>query len=545
MMHTIYFVPLSKYDTVIEKPDGTVEIPPHRKLHYVCCSHNKYGIFIFNTEHLFVARYDFEKETLFYLSGFDVSFIKKQHSFGSHPEYLAFYDRIEGTITLTDLNGSIQQTYACPRRLNCFTFIDTQHIWCVDSEDRLAFLIELYSDHYQIIKKFPIKGIGDASILVLNDSIHITDSEENIIRCYHAKTGKLIYEAITPFIDPIGQLFYNHKHYILYSGLENEVGYENRCWQEQRPFFHELKTCIIETDDYIITRSNGFLLDFYYEEHIVDPFDFEPVRIRLKLPENTLHQHVQFVEPLGIAFSAQNKAYAEITIDRSLRNIQRFGYRARIETVSIKFTPKHSVIIDQSLLLDQNDIEHLQADDTFFDFFIIPQKPHSIEHLLLLRNKIFERMEYKKNTYAVNFKEIWQDGYGTCGDYASLMLIACYKNQMACQSATGYKVPRFYFRTKHPYSVYYNHTWLEFQDTKGNIIPFESSSDDKKIDGRFCEGQFLGLDWSHVKLYNGKAFPNLISFPDHPGMHPFDYLGHPMVYVKIIDEIEPDGKLRI
>lgn len=539
-MHSIRFVPLSKYDTVIEKSDGTVIINPHRKLHYVFCAQNHNGIFIFNNLHFFVAKYDIEKETLQYLPGFDESFIKSQNTFGSHPELLAFYSKNKACISLADYEGNILQTLHCPSSIaiDCFYFIDDLHIWCVEKENRKAQLISLQNDNCNIIKSFSIKGIGDASILHQNEFLYISDSEENIVRCYNTENGQVVYEAITPFIDPIGQLFWQNKHYILYSGLENEVGYENRCWQEQRPFFHQLKVSITENEHYIQTHTNSFLLDFYYEENFIEPIDFFPFRIKLKLPENTLHQKVLFIEPIGISFNCTNDGFAEFIINREMSNTKRFGFKARIQTSSVKLTPKKTLNLKQPSILSQDDIEHLNANDSYFDFFNLHKSRLTIDDLINLRNIIFERLYYKKNTCAIDFIEVWKDGYGTCGDYTSLILIACHKNSIAINSATGYKVPRFYFRTLHPYSIYYNHSWLEAYDEYGNILPFESSSDDKEIEGIYCEGQFLGLDWSHIKLYNNKAFKNFIYFPDYPDKHPFDYLGHPMAYVKIIDEID-------
>jgi hypothetical protein len=110
-------------------------------------------------------------------------------------------------------------------------------IWICDRNNAALRKITLSQFQIDNIRLFQYKGIGNTSLLIINNELFITDSEENSIRCYDFE-GNLKYEAITPFIDPIGQVFYHQQHFILYGGLVNEVGYENRCWQEQNLFFH-------------------------------------------------------------------------------------------------------------------------------------------------------------------------------------------------------------------------------------------------------------------------------------------------------------------
>lgn len=181
--------------------------------------------------------------------------------------------------------------------------------------------------------------------------------------------------------------------------------------------------------------------------------------------------------------------------------------------------------------------EDLDCYNPYFRKFIINNDSCDYDKLLTLRNNIYQQLEYRKNIYARNFIEVLEDGYGTCGDYASLMLILFHINNISCQSASGYKIPRFYNATSGIISIYFNHTWLEVYDSSETVLPIESSSDDKEFNHRLSEGQFLGIDWTHIKLYNGKAHPNLIKIISTPNIHAFDIFKKASVFAIVRREV--------
>jgi len=528
-----FFVPLNKYDMVIEKNDGTLIIPPHIKKRYLYCSQQDEKIYMLNNMEGTLFSYELTNRQVQYLFLFSQDFLKNQIYFNIHQKLLYFLSN-DGVFRVFDFDGRQISEQKLPHSWCAFCF-DEQFNFYVVSEWTLQ--IWKYNEgNYSLLKSFPIDGIGEISITSKNGLIYLTDSEENIIRAYNWD-GKVVMEAITPHIYPIGQIWLKNQLYILYGGLWNEVGYENRSWQEQKPFFHPLFIHEKQVNHYKIFFTNSFTIDFYYEEHIEHPERIKhfPWVIRMKLPENDHHQTIEEVLPLGLPFQKKENGFVEFIVTDQTKMPTAFGFKARVKLKSIKFLPIEKIHLSHSTFLSVQEIEELEANHPFFNFFI-QSSNDDVEILKYCRNLIYNQLYYEKNKKAINYREVWEDGYGTCGDYSSLMLIACYKNNLAAQSATGYKVPRFYFGHHFTLSAYYNHTWLEVYDEEGMHLPMESSSDDKEKNGRFSQGQFLGLDWSHIKLYNGKAFPNFISFPSHPDVHPFDVFRHPSVFMTIIDE---------
>jgi hypothetical protein len=66
----------------------------------------------------------------------------------------------------------------------------------------------------------------------------VSDSEENLVFVYDKETMKIKFQIITPFFDPQAIVFYEDKPYVLYGGEVHETSYGQKCWQEQKPFFH-------------------------------------------------------------------------------------------------------------------------------------------------------------------------------------------------------------------------------------------------------------------------------------------------------------------
>ncbi len=535
----LHFVPLNKYDCVIEHFDGTITIPPHEKKRYLFTCEYKNKIFLLNNIDGFIYQYDIEKDTAIQVNSQNSVFWKDKIGLSFYQNlFVTFDNKNQELIFLSSDNSTPTSTKKLNIPINNFTICEN-NIWVVNHEDAQILQIDIESNN--IIKKFSYQGIGNTSIIIKDKLIYLSDSDENTLKVIDIN-GELKFEAITPFIDPIGQLFHKDKHYLLYSGLVNEVGYDNHCWQEQKPFFHELKLHHEKKDNYLLTSSNSFEVDFFYEENLFDSVINEklPLTIDLAIPPETSHQSVIDIQPVGHDFELieiNHVKFARFII--KYPDVKAIGYKAKLKLQSVKYNFIHE---DDLLLLNDDLLSEAEKTDLgiknpYFDQFTIKEKHTDIEAVRYLRNLVYSKLYYKKNTKASSFEEVLKDGYGTCGDYSSLIMILLNKNSISCQSAGGYKVPRFYNATSGIMSVYYNHAWLEIYNHKNEPIPIESSSDDKEYHGRFSEGQFLGIDWTHIKLYNGKAYPNLINIPSHPEIHPFDLLKKAGVFVIVKGEL--------
>ncbi len=543
-MINLEYIPLNKYDEVIEHFDGTVTIPRHNKKRYLFVSDvDNDKVFFLNNLTGCIYSYDLKSKELLQVNSRHTEIFKNNIGIAKYKNFLLTYNQQNKAFIFYNVyNQIVEQQIYFDENINSF-FIYDSYLWYFNRKDATLTKCLFSTNGINILDKYFIKGIGESSIFVANDGIYITDSEENLIRKY-SFDGNLLFEAITPFIDPIGQFIYNNEHYVLYGGLVNEVGYENRCWQEQKPFFHKIKISVVEDDIYTTTYTNSFEVEFFYEENIYENVlnEILPATFYLSLPENTEHQKVISITPLGMNFQIEeinNKKYAKFVLNEYDCEIQQIGYKALLHLRSVKkiVKNKHTLKLSSNDLLSDVEKKELGIDENFFKQFIINEPIDDVDKILRLRNEIFKRLTYKKNIYAKNFKEVLQDGYGTCGDYTSLMLIFFNLNNISCNSASGYKIPRFYNATSGIISIYFNHSWVEVYDCQQNILPMESSSDDKDYNNRFSEGQFLGIDWTHIKLYNSKANPNLIKVVSNKEVHPFDIFKKASVFVIVKREI--------
>lgn len=538
----LYFLPFCKYDTVIENEDGTITVPPHKKLRYLFCCQERDLIYIFNNLDGSLYLYDIFTESITQLNCTNRYSFKDLVGLGIYNDHFVFFCPYNKEfIFYSKSNFNKQYIIPFDSDVNSF-FINNELIIIYDRENGVLNILRINLKDLNIIKSFKVKGIGNGSITLRNNNIYITDSEENIIRCY-SFNGNLLWEAITPFIDPIGQVWLSNDLYILYGGLVNEVGYENRCWQEQKPFFHKLNIKIEEKENIVLTKTNAFEVTFFYYEPFHEIPDFLPAKVLLALPTDCIHQKVLSINPLGLDFTIKTKNNAKYGIFDFKDNFEDsygIGYVAHLKLQSVKYNivDPDNFYLSTKVFLEEDDLLDFDINNSFYNKFIIYDKINDIEKVLKLRNIVFKRLYYRINRRAKSYIEIFEDGYGTCGDYTALILAFLYKNNIACRSATGYKVPRFYISQGGIISVYYNHTWIEIFDKNLNYYPVESSSDDKEYNDRLCEGQFLGIDWSHIKLYNGKAIPNLISINNSRDVHPFDYFRKAQVYIRIDKEID-------
>ena len=543
-MIQLEYIPLNKYDEVIEHFDGTVTIPIHKKKRYLYASNLvEDKIYLLNNLTGCLFSYNFVTKEIYQINKTNRSIWQKCKGIAViNKQILTYNTQLQAFVFFNLETQLFEKEIIFTKNVESFYIKDS--VLLIHLKDE-ATLLKCYLTNSTITKisSFKVKGIGNSSLLVNENSIYITDSEENLIRKY-SFDGDLLFEAITPFIDPIGQFFYKEDYYIIYGGLVNEVGYENRCWQEQKPFIHKLKIEVVEDKKYITTYTNTFEVEFFYEEKFYEDSlkNLTPMTIYLALPIDSENQKIISITPNGLPFTIEyknNLPFAKFTINKEDTDIQSIGYKAILQLRSFKKVVKNETTLKLSTkdLLSQEEKEYLGCDDPFFRKFIINENISDIKKALILRNEIFKRLEYKKNIHARNFKEVLEDGYGTCGDYTNLLLILYNINNISTNSATGYKIPRFYNATSGIISVYYNHSWIEIYDSNEKALPLESSSDDKEYKQRFSEGQFLGLDWTHIKLYNGKAFPNLIYIPTHPQLHPFDIFKKASVFVIVKREV--------
>ncbi len=541
----IHYIPLNKFDMVKENYDGTITVKPHIKQRYIfTCQNQKNTILIFNNKNGCVFSYHLETCSLIQLNHENTKAWENLIGIACINHQLIAYSPEKKAILFFDAE-TFQYISECdfPVEINALTLVENR-LFTYQRSDSTISVFEIHDHTFTLQNSFEVKGIGNASLTINEHHLFITDSEENVLRKY-TTDGKLVWEAICPFIDPIGQIWDSHELYILYSGLVNEVGYDNNCWQEQKPFFHPLKIRIEQAENMVTTYTNAFEVDFFYEEHFFNRIAESklPMTIDIALPPPTKHQQLLDVAPLGLEFNIIEKnklPYARYEIKNKSTDLHAIGYKARLRLQSVKTTILNNTefkLSDKDLLTEEEKSE-LDVTNHYFDRFLLEENLNSITKLLKIRNTIFSKLYYRKNTYATSFVEVLKDGYGSCGDYTSLIMILMSLNKLSCQSVGGYKIPRFYNGEGNIISAYYNHAWIETYDTNNQSFSFETSSDDKEYHQRLCEGQFLGIDWTHVKLYNGKAHPNLIDIPSHPERHPFDYFQKASAYFIINKELD-------
>lgn len=541
----IHYIPINKFDMVKENFDGSISVKPHLKQRYIfTCENPHHTVYILNNKTGCLFSYNIEKCSLLQLNSHHTNLWINLTGLIWYNNAFLTYSNEKKNIQFFDAETfNLIKEYPFPSEINAL-LADDHILYTYNHENGTISTFLIQDDGFIAQKSFSVKGIGNVSMTIKDNHLFITDSEENIIRKY-TTDGEMLWEALCPFIDPVGQLWQNDELYILYGGLVNEVGYDNNCWQEQKPFFHKIKIRTEQTENGITTFTNAFEVDFFYEEHFFNKIPSEklPMTVDIAIPPNTNHQQLLDIVPLGHEFSIiekNNLPFARFEINEKSVGLKAIGYKAKLRLQSIKTTiiqSKEFYLSAKDLLSDEEKTD-FDITNPYFDKFLCDENLNSYTKLLNIRNTIFSKLYYRKNTYATSFIEVLKDGYGTCGDYTSLIMILLHNNNISCQSVGGYKVPRFYNGTSHIISAYYNHAWLEIYDKNGNSFPMETSTDDKEYNQRYSEGQFLGIDWTHVKLYTGKAHPNLIDIPSHKELHPFDYFQKANVYFIINKEME-------
>lgn len=535
---SLHYLPGCKFDTVEEFNDGTMVIHAFEKRFFIySCLHQ--GLYYFYNA----------------LNGH----IYMTDKPGNVPELLNYSRALEfrgmnGIGIINDrfclYHADRQKLYFFDQDFNPLTQINTNieaHSCCF-SENKIGFYnrnsnvfteFSFQNDAFTETRKVELKGIGNKSFAVKDNELWVTDSEENMVYVYSYDTLMLKFQIITPYFDPQTLFFFENKPFVIYGGEVNESSYGQRCWQEQKPFIHLLKYSLVEKEGFNYTLSNTMLVDFIYEEH----FDhisrkYPELKVSVALPIDNQRQKVVNVEMTGIKGEIKNGR-----VEYNLKNITEIsggfiGYKAEMLMSSIKYTftkdYEKTVFAGEEYHVNK---EGLDLTNPKFIDMASCSGSGVIKDMLALRNKVFDKLSYRVNNSARNYVELLEDGYGTCGDYATILLILALINDYPVRTCGGYKVPRFGNSQEDLRSCYYNHTWLEMYLKDTGWIPIESSSDDKEFKKRLCEGQFLGLDWSHVQTHNDKTVPNLINAHDgKEEIHPFDLFKN-VTFMKVRGEL--------
>lgn len=538
------YLPLTKYDNVTEHFDGSITVNTHQKKRFLFAAAEGEKNFILDSLRGCLYCYFPSKGSLVLLPIEDNGILKGSEGISCFDKDIFTYIPSLKSIAVIHTESKEIKIVRFPYIPNAL-FAYEGFLWFIEKNSRRLARVTIQTlNEAEFL--FECKGIGDPSFIIEKNKILITDSEENLLRVY-SPDGMIKFEVITPYIDPIGIVPLNGNYEILYGGLINEVGYDNRCWQEQKAFFHTLSWHVQENDYTVTSFSNAFALEFCYEEHftMIPDKSLFPLEIKLSLPPDNDNQNCIEVFPLGCEFIVHkdgNERYAVFSIPSPEQCPPAIGFKALMHTRSVKsvFPDASHVLISHENLFTSEELHEIDAESEMLKLEARINSPVcDWDKVKILRNRIYAQLRYKRNTHATSFEDIWKDGYGTCGDYTALMLNFLNHHHLSCQSVGGYKVPRFSNAIGEMRSAYYNHAWIEVMTENGKRIPVESSSDDKSAGDSFSEGQLGGVDWTHIKMYSGKAVPNMIEIKKPHGLHPFDIL-QSAVFFKLLGELSDD-----
>lgn len=534
----LHYLPGSKFDTVEELPDGGIVVHPYAKRFFNYLTRYQGCVYHYNSLTGLIGAFDYPGTSYRIVNASQAARMKGRTGFVSAGDDFLFYHPEKRCIESFDSRLVINNTFSFPEPVDAIGFDDGKlYIY-----NRTAGEISCYSflgEPGKRLANYPVKGIGNKSMQFIHGDVWLTDSEENLILVYSLPDFRLKYQLITPFIDPQAMVLSEGKKWVLYGGEVNESSYSQRCWAEQKPFLHELKTRIEEKGEYTLAFSNSFRVDYTYEEHYRAPAgstgDFS---LSMALPLTTSRQKLLGYDVLGMAGAVEEQdrlvfPFADVSADSA----GFAGYRARLALSSLKYTfhcdfietmiPPGYVFPDRPVLMTGHPVMRAMAE-------ILPRG--LLADVLELRNRVFRKLSYKANPDARDYVEVLSDGYGTCGDYTSIILALAIIRGFPVRTVGGFKIPRFVNSAMDNRSCYYNHTWLDVYVPGAGWVPFESSSDDREFQNRLCEGQFLGEDWSHIRTHYDKSVPGLLEIKGCAGdLHPYDLFSN-STYMKIVGE---------
>jgi hypothetical protein len=547
--YQLHYIIGAKYDTV-DEGNSSVVLNAFKKNNFIRLFYTN-KVLVFNAFNGQIVEMDLNGNEQMILNIQNASKFKNLRGFGVDNENYYFTDN-EGFLLVYNKSFELVSKKMLPFKPDSFT-MDKNLFYFYSRSENSVQIVKIQDNIVSITEKFDILGIGNKGLRVKGNELWVSDDEENLIHIYDLATKKLKFSIITPFIAPTDLIFIKDKVFVSYCGQVTMSSFESVSWQEEKPFLHELKYKILHDKELDCVLSNSFLVEFTYEEAIsrLNSYDhYEQLTVYLALPEENIRQQILDIKPIGVPFTIvqkDGKKFAEYVVGKIDANSSGLiGYKVLLKLSSRKYvnivgkTFSDYQYQNNDLARELEDYEGgLDMDNRYIRNFAGIQKPNQIiEAVRILRNKVFEKLFYKGNSDAHDLEEVLRDGYGTCGDYSSIIMAVCKLNGIPIRSIGGFKVPRFTNSQYEQLSYYYNHAWLEFYYPEVGWLPFESSSDDKEFNGRLCEGQFLGEDWSHITTHKNRAIPNFIHCTDKDReTHPFDIFSS-NIYFRVLGEME-------
>ena len=532
------------HDAVEETRSGINPGKLERSRHIRVATYNNI-FYVYNSKKGNVSAFDMDSDTFITLNILNGSELYDYKGFSFDG---CFYYFLSDTgIEVYNTDFKFQMKFELPFEADDFCFEGGKFYFVKSKES----VVSIYHDlNLPALSEFSIKGMGSRAISIVDGKVWLTDEDENLVYVYFLESGCFDFSMITPYVAPQGAVCLKGENIILYAGLTTVVTYDDVSFQQQKPFLHKLVYKRFENPaPYILT--NSFVVELTYEEHIdlsADYDKYENLELYLALPTENERQQVIGIKPVGLNFDIIKKndiSYAHYKlgkIDKLSSGV--VGYKALLKLSSIKYqldSLKYDEVdtLPLEIAREIDDYENIGTELEYIKGFSnIDNSENMLNDVLALRNKVYASLYYRPNNYAADIAEVLKDGYATCGDYSSILLALLKLNNIPVRSLGGFKVTRFNNSQQELVTNYYNHTWVEFYSSKYGWLPMESSSDGKEIDGKYCEGQFLGEDWTHIRTHNNKSTPHFIRcFDKGKEVDPYSIFRN-MIFEKILGEEE-------
>ncbi|MBI5219170.1 MAG: transglutaminase domain-containing protein [Bacteroidia bacterium] len=529
----LHYIIGSKYNTIVEYAEEVVVKPFSKKNYLSVCSGDT--LLVFNSESGNIIRIDLDKDVQEIINLHIAHKFKGFSCFACTRDYFYFIDNFGYLIKYDTKFNFINET-KLPVFPSSFTVLKND-FYLYERTLNKCYVFRFNEEIFTLVNEFELKGIGNKGFAIKNNDLWVADDEENTISIYDKETGKFKNCILTPYISPVGLGFLKDSVYVAYSGVIVSNTFDNISFPEQKPFFHKLNYKTISSKRCKYTLSNSFVVEFLYEEtinlHSKDQ-RYNKLVVEIAIPVTNERQQLLELKPIGRNFKLidrEGKKFAQFqlgAIDRYSGGV--IGYKSLMKLSGLKYLPLANPKFSEYDLSEPMLAKEVEEEESLHmwspyirDFSIIEKSPEIIETVKQIRNKVFKALYYRPNSWSRDLEDVIRDGYGTCGDYTNLIMSCCRLNEIPIRSRGGFKVPRFTNSQNDSLSCLDNHAWLEVFIPGLGWIPFESSSDDKEFNGRLCEGQFLGEDWTHIKTHENTSNPNFITCRDDKvEVHPYD-----------------------
>jgi hypothetical protein len=420
----------------------------------------------------------------------------------------------------------------------------------------------------KLITKFHQPGVGQASLTVAQDALWVCDRAEQTVYCLDRTTGTVKFSALTPFSSPTGIAFYsspNQPEPICYIAYADEEAYIRddpnhelpQLTFRDRTFIHPLY--IQHNAEQHYSLSNGYLIELSYVEELLplDDLTIDQVEWRIVLPSNTLRQHVQHIEPIGMPFTIEEQDGQEFAVFQ-FDQIQPhhagvFGWKSTIAMYGLKYslTPddveklptKKRSKVSKELAQYLVDNDNLAMDSPIIQQAAkeaIGTETNILRKMLKIRNYVYDRLSYGIQPHIDKPDVALERGIASCGEYVGVLLALARLNGIPCRTVGRYKCPPHPDRLGLPLSPDFNHVWLEFYVPGIGWLPMESNVDDVIDRGPYPERFFMGLAWYHTELGKGVKFETMTAanLPENASLGDFA-LNH--IRFRILAELSPQN----